>query len=94
MTNKNYVNINDIKGVEFVAESDVFDNKCYHGSSEHLLPGIRSLSLCGASAPPLYISFPHFYLADDSYRKLINGMEPNRTLHEFKITLESVCIHD
>lgn len=94
MTNQNEVYINDIKGVEFVGSSDVFSNTCYCPSSGCLLPGVRSLALCGNSAlHPLFISFPHFYLADESYRKSVIGMKPNRTLHEFKIILEKVSVN-
>lgn len=94
MTNQHEVFINDIKGVEFVGESDVFNNTCYcRQSSGCQLPGVRSLDLCGDSALPIFISFPHFYLADESYRQSIIGMKPNRTLHEFKITLEKVGVH-
>lgn len=92
MTSKKVTYINDLKGVEFAAESDVFNNNCYQLPSEQLLPGVRSLKLCGDSSPPLYISFPHFYLADSSYSESICGMNPNQTLHEFKIVLENVCI--
>lgn len=93
MTKKKPTYINDVKGVEFAAVSDVFNNKCYNSSSEQLSPGVRSLK-CGNSSitPPLYVSFPHFYLADSQYRESICGMNPNQTLHEFKIILEKVCI--
>lgn len=95
MTNHNHIiYINDIKGTEFGAESDVFNNTCYCPSSGCLLPpGVRSLSLCGNSALPIYISFPHFYLADEFYRQSIIGMKPNKTLHEFKMILENVSIY-
>lgn len=90
MTNKNHKSINGIQGVEFSAGSEVFNNTCYCPSSGCLLPGVRSLGLCGNSAVPIFISFPHFYLADKSYREPIIGMEPNQTLHEFKMILENV----
>lgn len=90
MQNNNYTFINGIKGVEFGAGSDVFNSTCYCPSSGCLLPGIRPLGLCGDNALPIFISFPHFYLADESYRQSVVGMNPNRTLHEFKMILESV----
>lgn len=37
---------------------------------------------------PAFVSFPHFYLADHSYRDGIVGMNPNRSKHEFSISLE------
>lgn len=90
MTNKNHEYINGIQGVKFSAESDVFNNTCYCPLSGCLLPGVRSLSLCGDISSPIFISFPHFYLADKSYSQSIIGLEPNQTLHEFKMTLENV----
>jgi hypothetical protein len=78
--------------MEFTGKSDVFNNTCYCPSSGCLLPGVRSLNLCGNNALPIFISFPHFYLADESYRQSIIGMKPNKTLHEFKIILENVSL--
>lgn len=93
MANKNHTFVNGLKGNAFVAESDVFNNTCYCPSSGCLPPGVRSLSLCGDSTVPIFISFPHFYLADSSYRQPIIGMKPNQTLHEFKMILESVSVY-
>lgn len=92
MTKKNFKFINGIKSMEFTGKSDVFNNTCYCPSSGCLLPGVRSLNLCGNNALPIFISYPHFYLADNSYRKSIVGMKPNQTLHEFKIILENVSL--
>ncbi|KAF0773021.1 protein croquemort-like [Aphis craccivora] len=89
MQNNNHTFINGLKGIEFVAGSDVFNNTCYCPSSGCPLPGVRPLSLCGDNSLPIFISFPHFYLADKSYRQSVVGMNPNRTLHEFKIILEN-----
>lgn len=93
MINYNKTYINGIKGIEFVGKSDVFNNTCYCPSSGCLLPGVRSLSLCGNNALPIYISFPHFYLADETYRQSILGMKPNKTLHEFKMILDNVSVY-
>jgi len=93
MLNNNYTFINGIKGIEFVAVSDVFNNTCYCPTSGCPLPGIRPLSLCGDNALPIFISFPHFYLADKSYKQSVIGMHPNRTLHEFKMILENVSAY-
>lgn len=89
MTSKKHKYVNGIQGVEFSAESDVFNNTCYCPLTGCPLPGIRSISLYGDNTS-IYISFPHFYLADKSYRELIVGMEPNRSLHEFSMVLENV----
>ncbi|VVC41561.1 Hypothetical protein CINCED_3A008854 [Cinara cedri] len=89
MTKKNHTFVNGINGVEFNAGSDVFNNTCYCPSSGCPLPGVRSLSLCGDNVLPIYISFPHFYLADKSYIESIVGMKPNQTSHEFKMILDN-----
>lgn len=93
VTNNDHTYINGIKGVEFLGRSDVFNNTCYCSSSGCLLPGVRPLNLCKNNALPIFISFPHFYLADESYKQSIIGMKPNKTLHEFKIVLENVSTY-
>lgn len=90
LTNKDNIYINGIQGAEFVGKSEVFNNTCYCPSSGCLLPGVRSLGLCGNSELPIFISFPHFYLADEFYSQSIVGLKPNESLHEFKIILENV----
>ncbi|XP_050424285.1 protein croquemort-like isoform X2 [Adelges cooleyi] len=90
LTNTNHAYVNEIEGINFAAGSDVFNNTCNCPPSGcQQLPGVRSLNLCGNNNPlPLFVSFPHFYLADPSYGQMINGMKPNKSLHEFKIILE------
>lgn len=44
--------------------------------------------VCSRFGAPAFISYPHFYLADSSYREGIEGMHPNKTLHQFSISLE------
>ncbi|VVC41559.1 CD36 family [Cinara cedri] len=89
MTKRKHTDVNGIRGIEFSAGSDVFNNTCYCPSSECPLPGLRSLNLCKDNPSPMFISFPHFYLADKSYNKSIVGMNPDRALHEFKMILEN-----
>lgn len=93
MKNINHTYVNGLRGVVFGAGYDVFNSTCYCPSSGCPLPGVRSLSLCGTSTLPIYISFPHFYLADASYRQPLIGMNPNQTLHEFRMVLEHVSKH-
>ena len=52
-----------------------------------LLPGVFNASSCKFGAPAM-VSFPHFYLADPSYRDKISGMNPDRNKHEFSIAME------
>ena len=41
---------------------------------------------------PVFFSPPHFYLGDHSLVDDINGMHPNKTLHETYIDVEPVSI--
>lgn len=92
MNNRNHAEVKGIKGIQFTAGSDVFNNTCYCPSSGCPLPGVRSPSVCKDNASPLFISFPHFYLADKSYNDSIVGMNPDGAIHEFKMVLENVSI--
>ncbi|OTF78805.1 hypothetical protein BLA29_009396, partial [Euroglyphus maynei] len=49
--------------------------------------GVFDLSVCQQGAP-IFISFPHFFEASDYYRKQVDGLHPNRTLHESYIDIE------
>lgn len=37
---------------------------------------------------PLFVSYPHFYLADPVYVNAVTGIHPNKTKHEMYIALE------
>lgn len=41
---------------------------------------------------PAFISFPHFYNADPSYREAVVGMNPQSHLHPFVLDLEPVIL--
>ncbi|XP_054003182.1 protein croquemort-like [Hylaeus anthracinus] len=86
-----------LSGVTYVSDDTIFDNgtkvpwrKCYCESERHkecIPSGALNISLCKWGAPA-FISLPHFYLADPSYRENIEGMEPNKKKHELSISLE------
>lgn len=87
-----------INGYKWVADDSVFDNgnkypesSCYCNavpqSCPDLASGVFNASACKWSSPA-FISFPHFYLADDIYSRDIEGMNPNKTQHEFYMALE------
>jgi len=44
------------------------------------------------SGAPLIISLPHFLDGDAEYLEKVEGLSPNRELHETAITLEPVCV--
>lgn len=88
----------DIVGSRWVGDYRVFDNgeryapnKCFCPDKKQSCPelptGVHDMSECRYEAP-LFASFPHFYMADESYVKSISGVKPNQSLHEFSISLE------
>lgn len=86
-----------LAGVRYVNDDKVFDNgtkvpsrACYC-EGECVPSGALNISSCKWGAPA-FISLPHFYTADPSYRTNIDGMEPNQTKHELSIALEPVTI--
>lgn len=88
----------NIVGSRWVGDYRVFDNgetyapnKCFcparKASCPDLPAGVHDMSECRYGAP-LFASFPHFYLANETYVNSIGGMRPNQSLHEFSISLE------
>ncbi|KAL1139975.1 hypothetical protein AAG570_006952 [Ranatra chinensis] len=85
-----------IEGTTYIGNEKMFDNgtvypenKCYclrNGSDQCQPSGTRDLSSCRYGAPA-FVSFPHFYLADPSYRELVSGMNPSEKQHQFTATL-------
>lgn len=49
--------------------------------------GVVQVKKCRQNAP-IYVSYPHFYLADKSYGQAVVGMKPEKDKHEFQITVE------
>ncbi|XP_051170165.1 protein croquemort-like isoform X2 [Leptopilina boulardi] len=85
-----------IYGTKFISHENIFDNgtndpsrKCYCSNVECQPSGTLNVSLCKFGAPA-FISLPHFYLADPSYGEKIEGMNPNKVLHETHVVLDPV----
>ncbi|XP_063702925.1 protein croquemort-like [Culicoides brevitarsis] len=87
-----------IKGWKWVGDDSMFDNGhkyehtacfCQADESEcpNIKPGIYNTSTCQFGAPA-FTSFPHFYLADESYLEAIEGLKPEKEKHEMYIALE------
>lgn len=86
-----------LRGSRYISDYTILDNgtkvssrKCYC-AGECIPSGALNISLCKWGAPA-FISLPHFYLADQSYRENIKGMEPNKERHELSISIEPVII--
>ncbi|XP_003708422.1 protein croquemort [Megachile rotundata] len=82
-----------LTGVRYTSDDTLLDNgskvpsrRCYC-EGDCVPSGALNISLCKWGAPA-FISLPHFYLADPSYRENITGMIPDREKHELSIALE------
>ena len=66
------------------------ENLCYaYGSSEFVPSGVMNISACRYGSP-VFMSYPHFYLADEFYLNEIEGLAPNKDKHESFFTLDPV----
>lgn len=82
-----------LTGVRYTSNETILDNgekvpsrRCYC-EGECVPSGALNISSCKWGAPA-FISLPHFYLADPSYRENITGMIPDKEKHELSIALE------
>ncbi|XP_058057109.1 protein croquemort-like [Anopheles bellator] len=87
-----------IDGFRWIGNDRVFDNgvhyeetACQCTAVEENCPvldnGAMDVSECKFGAPAT-VSFPHFYLANDSYLAGITGMQPDPNEHRFEMELE------
>ncbi|XP_066255655.1 scavenger receptor class B member 1 isoform X1 [Euwallacea similis] len=90
------VGANDIPGYRFSPPKNVFasveenqDNMCFCPQGPPCAPsGFFNVSLCQYDSPIL-LSFPHFYLANDSYRTAVEGISPpDEQKHKFFIDVQ------
>lgn len=85
-----------VEGIRYAGTEKTLDsgvkyskNSCYsNNSTGHIPSGVRDVSECVHG--PIYVSFPHFYSADEKYRLDIDGMNPIAEKHQFSITLHKV----
>lgn len=85
-----------LTGTKFVSDADMLDNgsrvssrECYCKDVECMPSGVLNVSSCKYGAPA-FVSLPHFYLADETYRKNISGMNPKKEEHEFTLIVQPV----
>ncbi|KAK7577988.1 hypothetical protein V9T40_010193 [Parthenolecanium corni] len=86
--------IYDINGEKFESSELTFDNgaqveanQCYCMENPcHQKSGMRNLTTFYHG--PYYVSHPHFYAADSSYRKSVEGMNPKADKHKSRVILE------
>ncbi|CAO1331993.1 unnamed protein product [Diamesa tonsa] len=92
--NNNDLITNSISGINadlYLLPEDVYgsgnpDNKCYNDNDYVAQQGLQNISPCQYGAP-VYISNPHFYQSDPKLLAEVEGLKPDRDLHEtyFKI---------
>eukprot|EP00092_Neocalanus_flemingeri_P046420 GFUD01052219.1.p1 GENE.GFUD01052219.1~~GFUD01052219.1.p1 ORF type:complete len:595 (-),score=120.44 GFUD01052219.1:139-1923(-) len=71
-------------------------NSCYCRQSKGfscLKSGVLNLEPCKVSpdlprGAPIALSFPHFYQAHPSFQEAVEGLRPNKTLHQFYVDIE------
>ena len=49
--------------------------------------GVMNISSCRFGSP-VFMSYPHFYSADDYFINQVDGMSPDKSKHEFYMVLE------
>lgn len=85
-----------LNATKWVATEETLDSgetdstqKCFCNVQRQPCPkkGVVDSKRCRAKAP-IYASFPHFYLADKSYRQAITGMYPNPEKHHFVLIVD------
>uniref|UniRef100_A0A336LK52 CSON007932 protein n=1 Tax=Culicoides sonorensis TaxID=179676 RepID=A0A336LK52_CULSO len=86
----------DVPGVKWTGDETMLDDNdsstsCWCLADKCpdplLKPGVFNASTCQFGSPA-FMSYPHFYLADESYRENVNGMNPNKSRHEMYVALE------
>uniref|UniRef100_A0A1B0CTE9 Scavenger receptor class B member 1 n=2 Tax=Lutzomyia longipalpis TaxID=7200 RepID=A0A1B0CTE9_LUTLO len=87
---------NHVPGYRFTPSEDVFasveknpDNKCFCPAGPPCAPhGFFNVSACQFDSPIL-LSFPHFYMADQSYRLAVEGISPpEKEKHQLYIDVQ------
>ncbi len=65
------------------------DNWCFSCAAGLCNPhsGVLNSSTCRFGAP-VFVSFPHFYLADSFYQNQVEGLNPDAELHRVHVDLE------
>lgn len=89
------IELHGVTGRRFAAGARALDNgtqfdenKCF-ASDESMPSGVMNISTCNFDYP-MFMSFPHFYGADDSYLEAVDGLAPDKEKHQAYFTLEPV----
>ncbi|XP_034101504.2 LOW QUALITY PROTEIN: protein peste [Drosophila albomicans] len=63
------------------------DASCYCVKGKCNPAGVINIAPCSYNAS-IYMSYPHFYMADPSYLEAVDGLQPEKEKHEFYMALE------
>jgi scavenger receptor class B, member 1 len=93
------VEVHGVTGYRFAGGARAVDNgtnfpenKCYNSQSgETVHSGVMNISSCRYGSP-VFMSFPHYYAADEFYLNEVDGLEPIKEKHESYFTLEPVSL--
>lgn len=86
----------DVPGIKWTGDEAMLDGNDQNTScwcladkcpDPILKPGVFNASTCQFGSPA-FMSYPHFYLADKSYRENVDGMKPDKNKHEMYVALE------
>lgn len=96
LTYENTTTFLDVTGNKYVGDDRMLDNgtkvssrQCYCSDQDCVPSGALNISTCKYGAP-VFLSMPHYYLADPSYTDAITGMNPDKEKHEFSLIVEPV----
>lgn len=90
------VRVQGLDGFEWTGTADTLDSgendpdqKCFCNPKEEVCPktGVVDCRKCRDNAP-IYASFPHFYLGDQSYVDALSGIKPEKEKHQFRFAIE------
>lgn len=91
---KDTVVVKNVTGKKFVPSAETFDNgtkfsskSCHCIDDFYCQPsGVLNISQC-KNGTPIFVSYPHFYLADESYAAAVDGLNPEAK-REFSLVIE------
>lgn len=90
--NSGPIEVQGIEGVKFVGTKETMGPSVSRTPGVYvdtdMLTGIRNIT--SIVKAPVFISFPHFYQANEEYRMSISGMNPDKKKHEFWLILQKV----
>lgn len=74
-------------GPRTVDNGTLFPETACFNSGEIVPSGVLNISACRFGTP-VFMSFPHFYGADEFYLNQVEGLNPDKSKHQFYMTME------